>query len=36
MVLAAAPKQAMVWGFVEPGGTVFVGLNGTKIAATVG
>ena len=44
MVLAAAPKQAMVWGFVPPSasdhagaaGTVTVQLDGGKdIVATV-
>jgi hypothetical protein len=36
MVLAAAPKQAMVWGFCEPGATVTVALDGAAAAATVG
>lgn len=37
MVLAAAPKQAMVWGFCAPGATVQVSLDGgASIAATVG
>jgi sialate O-acetylesterase len=36
MVLAASPKQAMVWGFCDPGAKVDVALGGKKIAATVG
>jgi len=37
MVLAAAPKQAMVWGFCAPGATVQVSLDGVgKLMATVG
>jgi len=36
MVLAAAPKQAMIWGFCEPGASVSVTFNGKTIAATIG
>jgi hypothetical protein len=37
MVLAAAPKQAMVWGFCAPGAAVEVSLDGVgKLMATVG
>ena len=36
MVLASAPKQAMVWGFAPPGATVEVGFGGSSIAATIG
>jgi len=37
MVLAAAPKQAIVWGFCDPGASVEVSLDGgANISATVG
>ena len=37
MVLAAAPKQAMVWGFCAPGASVEVSIDGVgKLQATVG
>jgi hypothetical protein len=37
MVLAAAPKQAMVWGFCKPGASVSVSLDGdAPIHATIG
>ena len=37
MVLAAAPKRAMVWGFCEPGAKIAVVLDaGPAVAATVG
>eukprot|EP00937_MAST-01D_sp_MAST-1D-sp2_P002621 g2621.t1 len=36
MVLAAAPKQAMVWGFCAAGDKVSVGFGGHTIAATIG
>ena len=45
MILAAAPKQAMVWGFLPPSSdaaaaaaaaAVTVGFGGASIAATVG
>ena len=36
MVLAAAPKQAMVWGFAKPGSAVSVRFNGADLEATVG
>ena len=35
MVLQAAPKQAMIWGFCAPGAAVTVGFRGANIAATV-
>jgi len=34
MILAQAPKQAMVWGFVKPGATVTVQLDGGKLLPT--
>ena len=37
MVLAAAPKPAMVWGFCDPGAAVTVSLDGAAaIKATIG
>ena len=37
MVLAAAPKQAMIWGFCDPGASVAVTLDGgAKVQATIG
>jgi sialate O-acetylesterase len=36
MILAAAPKQAMIWGFCEKEGKVTVGIAGKIISATVG
>lgn len=37
MVLAASPKQAMVWGFCEAGASVSVSLDGgAKVQATIG
>ena len=37
MVLAAAPKQAMVWGFCQEGTkAVTVGFGGKSISATIG
>jgi sialate O-acetylesterase len=37
MVLAAAPKQSMVWGFCAPGASVDVALDGgASIPATIG
>jgi sialate O-acetylesterase len=36
MVLAAAPKQAMVWGFCPPGSTVDVSIGSATVRATIG
>ena len=36
MVLQAAPKRSMIWGFVDANATVVVEFNGKKTAAIVG
>ena len=35
MILAAAPKRAMVWGFCAPGATVDVAFAGSRYPATI-
>ena len=35
-MLAAAPKQAMIWGYADAGARVTVGFNGQNLSTTVG